>query len=1431
MLPTGLENYHVIDLVGEGSFGKVYKGRRRCTGQITAMKFIVKHGKSEKDIRNLRQEIEILRQLRHENIIQMLDAFETKTDFCVVTEFAQGELFEILEDDQCLPEEVVQSIAKQLVRALHYLHSNRIIHRDMKPQNILIGSGGTVKLCDFGFARAMSCNTMVLTSIKGTPLYMAPELVQEQPYNHTVDLWSLGVILYELFVGQPPFYTNSIYSLIHHIVKDPVKFPTNISGDFKSFLKGLLNKKPSDRLGWPELLEHPFVRETAAERLKRERALADAVELADSSRAWKGEDGAVAGAVLAAAHRSNTPNRAGTQGAAAAAVGTPPPANSSSSAGAKPCTPPAQMAQTPSVTRRDPAAANRRLPAAPVVKEQQQANGSLIQYANGSTTQQQQQPQQQDHSSMAGQQQQQQQQQPVALGQPVDALLALTESARFCRDNAAAAWRDGATLPALLQLLRPPKLGSGDGGSSRSSLQSWLHAQHLQRLLQAAGALLGYSEGQAQAPALLRAVAAVAEAACGVSPAAWGLATAAVEALQAAESAAAKEKAAVGYAFVAFEECIQLCCALLSLVEPGMAAAAAAAGAGASETAAGRWNVVAAAAACLTGSLARAQLCVSGRVRGPALRQAEDVLQRALNTSLASQLCCCLAEAEAAAVPAPGMRADSSRGNTAAAAAAASDALLGALAALVHVQPGRVNGACVADHFPLAQMLAAKLADAPDQGVDTDGDLLESVRGVLGEALAASSGSLAAVAGKAAQQDAKALQVLLHCCRCCPALCEAAAAAGVHEVLLRSASSTGSGAPAVSLMVLSAVVSGVAASVTAVLAGTGLAAAAAAGTEGPALQQRRRRLAGAVQALGPSQATDAVIVKLSALLHHNASDVRVPFAAAAAIAAYISLYLLSSQSSWGDGTSSSLQGQLLGLHWGQQLAVPPMGLVSPDKLTALLRLFKYRFGGSGPPMYELLEGVPCRAGLLDGPVTLVAHLLAFGGGSASSLEAQQAGLAAAGIATAVSGKSGPLMELSPAGVLSLLELLQHLAAPDCEGAVLLMPSVRGAPAGLQQQQQQGLLSAVLGLLHERHIAALLAWPSQAGGGREGVARLVGAVSELLGVPLNTPPGVELPRPYLDALLQEGAMALLLAACEGLEPRQLLLPMNLVNRLVLTAQQAFSAQYIQAGGLSPALVQRLLRDANPTPLLVDVLLICSQLARASPREQAGGGQGGLAATYEALAKSNLLPVLRRLLSHHDSGVRARVANLLGNMCRHSGYFYPALDRHGILPPLIELCSDSDKGARKFACFAIGNAAFHNASLYEALAPAVGPLVALLRDDEEKTRANAAGALGNLVRNSGHLCGEIIATGALQALLETVLGPDSTADGRRPGSGGEGNSPVKIALFSIGNMCAHKECREQLLDLGVREVLQQLQLTSGSDGTLLRYIARASTKLGS
>ena len=108
--------------IGEGSFGKVYKGRRKGSGQIVALKFITKRGKSEKEMNNLRQEIEILKGLYHENIILLLDSFETSHEFCVVTEFAQGELFEILEDDRNLGEPEVRKIAQQLVHALYYNH-------------------------------------------------------------------------------------------------------------------------------------------------------------------------------------------------------------------------------------------------------------------------------------------------------------------------------------------------------------------------------------------------------------------------------------------------------------------------------------------------------------------------------------------------------------------------------------------------------------------------------------------------------------------------------------------------------------------------------------------------------------------------------------------------------------------------------------------------------------------------------------------------------------------------------------------------------------------------------------------------------------------------------------------------------------------------------------------------------------------------------------------------------------------------------------------------------------------------------------------------------------------------------------------------------------------------------------------------------------
>ncbi|KAK2583323.1 hypothetical protein KPH14_009325 [Odynerus spinipes] len=256
-----MEKYEVLGQVGEGSFGQVYKAKKRSDGEIVAFKVIRKRGRSLKELKSLRQECEIQRHLHHPNIIQMLDSFETENEIVVVTEYADKELYEILGKAGRLSEERAQVIACDLVSALYYLHSNRVLHRDLKPQNVLLEANGVAKLCDFGFARSMSTGTHVLTSIKGTPLYMAPELIEECPYDHNADLWSLGCIVYELVVGSPPFQTTSILHLVRLIRFEAVKWPDFISPNCKSFLQGLLQKDPSQRLTWPALLEHPFVKD------------------------------------------------------------------------------------------------------------------------------------------------------------------------------------------------------------------------------------------------------------------------------------------------------------------------------------------------------------------------------------------------------------------------------------------------------------------------------------------------------------------------------------------------------------------------------------------------------------------------------------------------------------------------------------------------------------------------------------------------------------------------------------------------------------------------------------------------------------------------------------------------------------------------------------------------------------------------------------------------------------------------------------------------------------------------------------------------------------------------------------------------------------------------------------------------------------------
>ena len=139
-----------------------------------------------------------------------------------------------------------------------YMNKNRIVHRDLKPQNILLVDNNIPKICDFGFAKRMSASKNCLTSTKGTPLYFAPEMIQERPYNHKIDVWAFGVMIYQFYTGVPPFYDNKFEKLVPKILEHKVIYPKSMSLQLKDLLQGMLQKNPLSRLDWGDILAHPF---------------------------------------------------------------------------------------------------------------------------------------------------------------------------------------------------------------------------------------------------------------------------------------------------------------------------------------------------------------------------------------------------------------------------------------------------------------------------------------------------------------------------------------------------------------------------------------------------------------------------------------------------------------------------------------------------------------------------------------------------------------------------------------------------------------------------------------------------------------------------------------------------------------------------------------------------------------------------------------------------------------------------------------------------------------------------------------------------------------------------------------------------------------------------------------------------------------------
>ncbi|KAG6558086.1 hypothetical protein Mapa_000267 [Marchantia paleacea] len=249
----GPQDFELLRVVGRGAFGKVYQVRKKGTEEIYAMKVMKKHVIVEKNHCDyMKAERDILVKVIHPFVVQLQYSFQTKSKLYLLLDFINGgHLFFQLYRHGTFNEQLARILAAEIVCAVAHLHEKGIIHRDLKPENILIDLEGHVKLTDFGLAKEID-DSKKSNSLCGTVEYMSPEIIEGKGHGKAADWWSVGVLLYEMLTGRPPFLHEkggNRYKLQQKIIKDKVKLPNYLTSEAANLLKGLLQKDPSKRLG------------------------------------------------------------------------------------------------------------------------------------------------------------------------------------------------------------------------------------------------------------------------------------------------------------------------------------------------------------------------------------------------------------------------------------------------------------------------------------------------------------------------------------------------------------------------------------------------------------------------------------------------------------------------------------------------------------------------------------------------------------------------------------------------------------------------------------------------------------------------------------------------------------------------------------------------------------------------------------------------------------------------------------------------------------------------------------------------------------------------------------------------------------------------------------------------------------------------------
>ncbi|ORY30378.1 proliferation-associated serine/threonine protein kinase [Naematelia encephala] len=261
--PLTIDSFELLKVIGKGSFGKVMQVRKRDTLRIYALKTIRKaHIVSRSEVTHTLAERTVLAQVNCPFIVPLKFSFQSTEKLYLVLAFINGgELFHHLQREGKFNETRSRFYAAELLMALEHLHSFNVVYRDLKPENILLDYTGHIALCDFGLCKLNMSSTDTTNTFCGTPEYLAPELLSGHGYTKAVDWWTLGVLLYEMLTGLPPFYDENTNEMYRKILSDPLRFPEEVSSEARSLLTQLLNRDPTRRLGVhgaQEIRNHPF---------------------------------------------------------------------------------------------------------------------------------------------------------------------------------------------------------------------------------------------------------------------------------------------------------------------------------------------------------------------------------------------------------------------------------------------------------------------------------------------------------------------------------------------------------------------------------------------------------------------------------------------------------------------------------------------------------------------------------------------------------------------------------------------------------------------------------------------------------------------------------------------------------------------------------------------------------------------------------------------------------------------------------------------------------------------------------------------------------------------------------------------------------------------------------------------------------------------